>query len=121
MPDSESDLTSCAGWDTIKHKNYLKEVVSEFNSNGIRTSIFLDPDVKYIESLNEIGADRIEFYTEAYAKNYGTGLDRKKKAIEPYIVCTKYLNQMGIGINAGHDLSLDNIKFFKSNIENLGL
>ena len=119
VPDSESDLTSCAGWDTIKHKNYLKEVVSEFNSNGIRTSIFLDPDVKYIESLNEIGADRIEFYTEAYAKNYGTGLDRKKKAIKPYVVCTKYLNQMGIGINAGHDLALDNIKFFKNNIENL--
>ena len=119
VPDAESDLTSCAGWNTIKYKNYLKEVVSEFNSNGIRTSIFLDPDVKYIESLNEIGADRIEFYTEAYAKNYGTALDRKKKAIEPYVICTKYLNQMGVGINAGHDLALDNIKFFKNNIENL--
>ncbi|MDG2172848.1 MAG: pyridoxine 5'-phosphate synthase [Flavobacteriales bacterium] len=119
VPDAESDLTSCAGWNTIKHKNYLKEVVSEFNSNGIRTSIFLDPDVKYIESLSEIGADRIEFYTEAYAKNYGPELDRNKKAIEPYVICAKYLNQMGIGINAGHDLALDNIKFFKNNIENL--
>ena len=119
VPDAESDLTSCAGWNTIKHKNYLKEVVSEFNSNGIRTSVFLDPDVKYIESLSEIGADRIEFYTEAYAKNYGPELDRNKKAIEPYVICAKYLNQMGIGINAGHDLALDNIKFFKNNIENL--
>ncbi len=119
VPDAESDLTSCAGWNTIKHKNYLKEVVSEFNSNGIRTSIFLDPDVKYIESLSEIGADRIEFYTEAYAKNYGPELDINKKAIEPYVICAKYLNQMGIGINAGHDLALDNIKFFKNNIENL--
>ena len=116
VPDAESDLTSSAGWDTIKHKNYLKDVVSEFKSNGIRTSIFLDPELKYIDTLNEIGADRIEFYTEAYARKYS--LD-KKKAIEPYIICTKHINEMGIGINAGHDLSLHNIQFFKNNIENL--
>tara|TARA_B100000676_G_scaffold200959_1_gene197415 strand:+ start:66 stop:779 length:714 start_codon:yes stop_codon:yes gene_type:complete len=116
VPDSESDLTSCAGWDTIKHKNYLKEVVSEFQSNGIRTSIFLDPELKYTETLNEIGTDRIEFYTESYARKYSID---KGKAIEPYVICAKNINEMGIGINAGHDLALNNIKFFKNNIENL--
>jgi len=116
VPDAESDLTSSAGWNTVKHKNYLKEIVSELNSNGIRTSIFLDPELKYIEPLNEIGADRIEFYTEGFAKNYKIN---KEKAIEPYRKCAKLINEMGIGINAGHDLSLDNILFFKNNIENL--
>tara|TARA_B100001123_G_scaffold338937_1_gene383751 strand:- start:2407 stop:3120 length:714 start_codon:yes stop_codon:yes gene_type:complete len=116
VPDAKSDLTSSAGWDTLKHKNYLKEIVSELNSNKIRTSIFLDPELKYIDPLNEIGADRIEFYTESFAKNYKIN---KEKAIEPYKKCAKLINEMGIGINAGHDLSLDNILFFKNNIENL--
>ena len=116
VPDAKSDLTSSAGWDTLKHKNYLKEIVSELNSNKIRTSIFLDPELKYIDPLNEIGADRIEFYTESFAKNYKIN---KEKAIEPYRKCAKLINEMGIGINAGHDLSLDNILFFKNNIENL--
>ena len=116
VPDAESVLTSSAGWDTLKHKNYLKEIVSELNSNKIRTSIFLDPELKYIDPLNEIGADRIEFYTESFAKNYKIN---KEKAIEPYKKCAKLINEMGIGINAGHDLSLDNILFFKNNIENL--
>ena len=116
VPDAESDLTSSAGWDTLKHKNYLKEMVSELNSNKIRTSIFLDPELKYIDPLNEIGADRIEFYTESFAKNYKIN---KERAIEPYKKCAKLINEMGIGINAGHDLSLDNILFFKNNIENL--
>ena len=116
VPDAKSDLTSSAGWDTLKHKNYLKEIVSELNSNKIRTSIFLDPELKYIDPLNEIGADRIEFYTESFAKNYKIN---KEKAIEPYKKCAKLINEMGIGINAGHDLSLNNILFFKNNIENL--
>ena len=116
VPDAKSDLTSSAGWDTLKHKNYLKEIVSELNSNKIRTSIFLDPELKYIDPLNEIGTDRIEFYTESFAKNYKIN---KEKAIEPYKKCAKLINEMGIGINAGHDLSLDNILFFKNNIENL--
>ena len=116
VPDAKSDLTSSAGWDTLKHKNYLKEIVSELNSNKIRTSIFLDPELKYIDPLNEIGADRIEFYTESFAKNYKIN---KEKAIEPYKKCAKLINEMWIGINAGHDLSLDNILFFKNNIENL--
>ena len=116
VPDAKSDLTSSAGWDTLKHKNYLKEIVSELNSNKIRTSIFLDPELKYIDPLNEIGADRIEFYTESFAKNYKIN---KERAIEPYKKCAKLINEMGIGINAGHDLSLDNILFFKNNIENL--
>ena len=86
------------------------------NSNGIRTSIFLDPELKYIEPLNEIGADRIEFYTEGFAKNYKIN---KEKAIEPYRKCAKLINEMGIGINAGHDLSLDNLAFFAKNIPGL--
>ena len=116
VPDAESDLTSSAGWNTIKHKNYLKEVVSEFNSHGIRTSIFLDPELKYVEPAKEIGTDRIELYTEDFAKNYKIN---KEKAIEQYIRCAKLINEMGIGLNAGHDLSLKNISFFKNNIKNL--
>lgn len=116
VPDAESDLTSSAGWNTIKHKNYLKEVVSEFNSHGIRTSIFLDPELKYVEPAKEIGADRIELYTEDFAKNYKTN---KEKAIEQYTRCAKLINEIGIGLNAGHDLSLKNISFFKNNIKNL--
>ena len=116
VPDAESDLTSSAGWNTIKHKNYLKEVVSEFNSHGIRTSIFLDPELKYVEPAKEIGADRIELYTEDFAKNYKIN---KEKAIEQYTRCAKLINEIGIGLNAGHDLSLKNISFFKNNIKNL--
>lgn len=116
VPDSIDAITSNAGWDTIKHKDFLVEVISEFQKNNIRTSIFVDPDKKQVEGAKETGADRIELYTEAFAHQYGLG---NKDAILPYVDCAKTANELGLGINAGHDLSLDNIKFFKENIENL--
>lgn len=116
VPDGVDAITSNAGWDTIKHKDFLVEVISEFKRNNIRTSIFVDPNVKQIEGAKATGTDRIELYTEAFAHQYSLG---NKKAITPYADCAKIANQLGLGINAGHDLSLDNIKFFKENIEGL--
>ncbi len=116
VPDAVDTITSNAGWDTIKHKEYLKEIISEFKRNGIRTSIFVDPTLKMIEGAAETGTDRIELYTEEFAKQYSLG---NKKAIKPYTDCAVLANNFNIGINAGHDLSLENIKFFKENIPNL--
>lgn len=116
VPDAEDAITSNAGWDTIKHKDFLVDVIKEFQQNGIRTSIFVDPDLKQIEGAKTTGADRIELYTEAFAHQYGLG---NKKAIQPYTECAVLANTLGLGINAGHDLSLDNIKFFKENIPGL--
>lgn len=116
VPDSISAITSNAGWDTIKHKDFLVEVIQEFKMNGIRTSIFVDPDVKQIEGAKETGADRIELYTEAFAHQYSLG---NHDAIKPYTACAELSNALGLGINAGHDLSLDNMKFFKENIPGL--
>lgn len=116
VPDAEDAITSNAGWDTLKHKAFLAEVISEFKSNGIRTSIFVDPDLNQIEGAKETGTDRIELYTEAYAHQYKLG---NKEAIKPYMECAGLANSLSLGINAGHDLSLDNIKFFKENITGL--
>jgi pyridoxine 5-phosphate synthase len=116
VPDAEDAITSNAGWDTIKHKNFLKEVIKEFHSNGIRTSIFVDPILNQIEGAKETGADRIELYTEAFAHQFGLG---NKKGILPYVKSAELANTLGLGVNAGHDLSLDNIKFFKDNIPGL--
>jgi pyridoxine 5-phosphate synthase len=116
VPDGINDITSSQGWDTIKNEHFLTEIVAELKRNNIRTSIFINPDLKYLNNLNKIGTDRIELYTESYAVNYS--LD-KIKAINPYVNCAKVLNELNIGINAGHDLSLKNIEFFKNNIENL--
>ena len=116
VPDAVDALTSNAGWDTIKHKDFLIEKIQEFKQNGIRTSIFVDPDVKQIEGAKATGADRIELYTESYAHDYAQG---NKKAIAPFIACAELANQLGLGVNAGHDLSLENIKFFKENIPGL--
>jgi len=116
VPDTIDALTSNAGWDTIKHKDFLTEIIAEFKQNNIRTSIFLDPELQQVEGAKETGADRIELYTEAYAHQYDLGY---KDAIKPYIECASLANTLGIGINAGHDLSLDNIKFFKENIPEL--
>lgn len=116
VPDAVTAITSNAGWDTITHKDYLKEVIAEFKRNGIRTSVFVDPVLNMIEGAKEIGADRIELYTEAFAHQYGLG---NLKAIEPYTQAAVLANNLGLGINAGHDLSLDNIAFFKQNIPNL--
>lgn len=116
VPDAEDAITSNAGWDTIKHRNFLKEVISEFKANNIRTSVFLDPQLEQVEGAKVVGADRIELYTEAYAAEYAKG---NVKAIEPYSDCARLANQLDLGVNAGHDLSLDNIRFFKEHIENL--
>ncbi|MFI0425873.1 MAG: pyridoxine 5'-phosphate synthase [Flavobacterium sp.] len=116
VPDAIGALTSNAGWDTITHKSYLTEVIQEFQRNGIRTSIFVDADEKMIEGAKETGTERIELYTESYAHEYGLG---NEKGIEPFIKAAIKANELELGINAGHDLSLDNIKFFKENIPNL--
>ncbi|MBY8963230.1 pyridoxine 5'-phosphate synthase [Flavobacterium sp. D11R37] len=116
VPDADDAITSNAGWDTIKHKSFLQEVIQEFKSNGIRTSIFVDPVSAMVEGAKETGTDRIELYTESFAHQYGLG---NKNGIEPYIEAAKVANSLGLGINAGHDLSLDNIKFFKENIPGL--
>ena len=116
VPDAVDALTSNAGWDTIKHADYLKEIIQEFHSNNIRVSVFVDPVLKMIEGAKLINADRIELYTEAFAHNYGLG---NKEAILPYVEAAELANALDLGINAGHDLSLDNIQFFKQNIPNL--
>ena len=116
VPDGINDITSSSGWDTIKNESFLTEIVDEFKRNKIRTSIFLNPETKFIENLHKIGPDRIELYTEDYAVNYKQGNDA---AIGPYVECAELLNQLNIGINAGHDLSLNNIEFFKKKINNL--
>ena len=116
VPDSIHAITSNAGWDTLKHQSFLKEVIQEFKQNGIRTSIFIDTDFKLIEAAAETGADRIELYTEAFAEQYALGnLD----AVMPYDACAKLAHQLGLGVNAGHDLSLDNIAFFAKNVSHL--
>jgi len=116
VPDADDAITSNAGWDTIKHKAFLQEVIAEFKRNGIRTSIFVDPVLNMIEGAAETGTDRIELYTEAFAHEYGLG---NKDGIKPYVESAKLANQLSLGINAGHDLSLNNIKFFKENIPGL--
>jgi len=116
VPDAVDAITSNAGWDTIKNKDFLVEVIKEFKNNGIRTSIFVDPDLHQIEGAKETGADRIELYTEAFAHQYGLG---NEDAIRPYMECAGLANTLQLGINAGHDLSLDNITFFKENITGL--
>ncbi|MCO4822027.1 MAG: pyridoxine 5'-phosphate synthase [Flavobacteriaceae bacterium] len=116
VPDAVDALTSNAGWDTIKNKEFLKEVIAEFKRNNIRTSIFLDPDLKQVEGAIATGADRIELYTEAFAHQYGLG---NKEAIQPYLACATLANELGLGVNAGHDLSLDNISFFKAEMPGL--
>ena len=103
VPDGENAVTSNAGWDTIKHRDFLNEVISEFQGKGIRTSIFVDPDEKMVEGAKATGTDRIELYTEAYAKNYP---QNPEKAIAPYVKAAKVANKLDIGINAGHDLNL---------------
>ena len=116
VPDSIDAITSNAGWDTLKHKDFLSEVISEFKNSGIRTSIFVDPSLKAVEGAANVGADRIELYTEAFAKQYSLG---DFEAIVPYDACAKLAHQLGMGVNAGHDLSLDNIAFFAKNVSHL--
>lgn len=116
VPDGDDVLTSNAGWNTIQHKDYLIDIIAELKENSIRTSIFVDPDLKMIEGAKNTGTDRIELYTEAFAHQYQLG---NENGIKPYTECAVLANQLGLGINAGHDLSLDNIAFFKQNIPGL--
>jgi len=116
VPDAVDALTSNAGWDTIINKEFLIDVIKQFQSEGIRTSIFVDPELKQIEGAKATGTDRIELYTEAFAHQYNLG---NRKAIEPYTKCAELANSLSLGVNAGHDLSLDNIQFFQQNIPGL--
>ena len=116
VPDAIGAITSSAGWNTIKNQDYLTDVIAEFKRNGIRTSIFIDPKLEMIEAAKKTGTDRIELYTEEFAHQFNLG---NKTGIEPYVKAAVFANELELGINAGHDLSLDNIKFFKDNIPNL--
>tara|TARA_Y100000389_G_scaffold196620_1_gene229868 strand:- start:1550 stop:2263 length:714 start_codon:yes stop_codon:yes gene_type:complete len=113
VPDSINAITSNSGWDTINNKNFLKDVVLEFKNNGIRTSIFVDPILKHIEGARDVGADRVELYTESYAINYEKG---NLKELDKFIKSSKLANNLGLGVNAGHDLNLQNINYFASNM-----
>ncbi len=110
VPDAIDALTSNAGWDTVTHQAYLTEMVKCFKAEGIRTSIFVDPVLEMIEGAKETGVDRIELYTESYATHY---TKNKAEAIAPYVEASKKASQLGLGVNAGHDLSLENITYFK--------
>ena len=116
VPDADDAITSNAGWNTIKHKDFLSEIVQEFQRNGIRTSIFVNPTLEMIQGAAIIGTERIELYTESFAHEYGLG---NKNGIAPYVAAANLANELQLGINAGHDLSLENILFFKQNIPNL--
>lgn len=116
VPDAEDAITSNAGWDTLTNASFLKEIIHAFKAQGIRTSIFVDPDEKMIEGALATGTDRIELYTERYAQQYSLDQD---KAIEPYRRAAILANQLNIGVNAGHDLNLENIAFFKQEIPQL--
>lgn len=116
VPDKPGALTSDNGWDTITNQSLLKDVVAELQDAGIRVSLFINPDNELIDGAKESGADRIEFYTGPYAKEYARD---KHKAIEPFVAAAKHCNKIGIGINAGHDLNLHNLNFFSQQIPNL--
>ena len=123
VPDAEGQLTSDHGWDTIANKEYLINIISLFKNAGIRVSIFVDADIKMVEGAKATGTDRIELYTESYASesmvNGQWSMDKSKEAIQPYIDAAKKANELGIGINAGHDLDLKNLKYFSDNIPGL--
>ncbi|MBL0134077.1 MAG: pyridoxine 5'-phosphate synthase [Chitinophagaceae bacterium] len=114
VPDVEGQLTSDHGWDTIQYKDYLTEMITLFKNAGIRTSIFCDPIVEMVEGAKKTGTDRIELYTEGYAKAYAQG--DKESAIAPYIKAAQKAKELGLGINAGHDLDLQNLGYFSKNI-----
>ena len=116
VPDAVDALTSNAGWDTIKNQDFLKEIIKKFQSEGIRTSIFIDPVLDQIEGAAATGTDRIELYTEAYAADY---TQNREIAIAPYVAASERANELGLGINAGHDLNLDNIAYFAKRIPSL--
>lgn len=116
VPDAHNALTSNAGWDTIKFERFLREVIDEFTRNGIRTSIFVDPNPEMVYNAAKTGADRIELYTEAYASNF---IKNREQAIAPFVEAAQAAQEVGLGVNAGHDLNLDNLRYFADRIPNL--
>ena len=116
VPDPPDVLTSNTGWDIIKHKSFLLKVIHQFKSSGIRTSIFINPNPKMVKAAKEINADRVELYTESYANKF---IKNQNFAIKEYIRSSKVASEIKIGVNAGHDLDLKNLKFFNQNINNL--
>ncbi len=116
VPDSPDILTSNAGWDTVKNKNFLTEIISEFKNNGIRTSIFIETDTRMVENAKLCGTDRVELYTEPYAANFHKN---KKKAVAPFILAAEAALKNDLDLNAGHDLDLDNLKYFNEQINGL--
>lgn len=116
VPDPPEALTSSEGWNTVKHENFLQDVIGELKEKGIRTSIFVDTNTELIENAVNTGCDRVELYTEPYARNFP--LD-KEKAIQPFIRAAETARKVGLQINAGHDLNLDNLKYFSDNIPRL--
>lgn len=116
VPDDPDQLTSDHGWDTVKHRDFLKKIIRQFRDAGIRTSIFVDPDTEIVKHAQDTETDRIELYTESYARNY---LQNREKAIEAFVTAAETATQCGLGINAGHDLDLDNLAYFAQNIPEL--
>ena len=116
VPDPPDVLTSNAGWDTVTNETFLIDVIKELKQNGIRTSIFIETDEKMIRNAAKTGTDRIELYTESYAKNFQVD---KIKAVEPFVKAAKVANEVGLGINAGHDLDLNNLRYFADNVPRL--
>lgn len=113
VPDDLGQITSDHGWDTIKHKDYLTEMISIFQQAGIRVSVFVDPVIEMVEGAAAAGTNRVELYTEAYAKNYHTN---KETAVAPYMAAAKKAKELGLGINAGHDLDMHNLSYFKEQV-----
>ncbi|MCP4442539.1 MAG: pyridoxine 5'-phosphate synthase [Aureispira sp.] len=116
VPDAQTTLTSDNGWDTVTHADYLKDIIAELHAENIRVSIFVNAYPKYIEGAKEVGADRIELYTGPYAEHYA---QNPEVSIAPYIKAAEVANAVGVGINAGHDLNLENLRYFKDNIPGL--
>jgi len=116
VPDSPTAITSNSGWDTLKHHDFLKEVIARFQQKGIRVSLFTGTEPEMIEGAAKVGADRVELYTEPYATQYP---EDREKAIAPFVLAAKAAEDLGLGLNAGHDLSLENLRYFDRNIPNL--
>ena len=116
VPDAPDAITSNAGWDTIRHANHLKRLIDTFKADGIRVSIFVDADEKMVEGAKAVGADRIELYTEPYAAQY---FDDRTAAVAPFVKAAQRAQQLGLGLNAGHDLSLDNLRYFAEQVPGL--
>lgn len=116
VPDGPDAITSNAGWDTVKNEKFLRDIIAQIKKEGVRVSVFVDPVVKMVEGASHVGADRIELYTEPYATNFHRN---KEEAIKPYTEAAAVAHQLGLGINAGHDLDLDNLRYLKTSIPNL--